>query len=136
MIGPSGFREAIRTATVSYPIPFMFSVLLAFALACFGLATISSDALRWVLAVTAALCTLSAVLMGVYAIVFREGLLRSERHSLVQRYIEALGDSDMDPAARNALGRTILDFTDEKTPKKASSKQVRGPVKSQENNND
>lgn len=132
MIGSGGFREAIRTSTVSYPIPFMFAALLAFALACFGLATLSLDALRWVLAVIGALCTLGAVGLAAYAVVFREGLLRSERHSLAQRYIEALGDSDMDQAARDALSRTILGFVEETKPKKASRPHLHGRGKVRE----
>ena len=135
MIGEDGFREAIRTATVSYPIPFMFAALLAFALVCFALASVSADALRWLLAVTGAFCTLSAIAMAAYAIVFREDLLRSERHSLVVRYIQALGDSDMDAATRGELRRTILGFAEEKTEKKAGGKPPRGSIKGRESDN-
>jgi hypothetical protein len=136
MIGPEGFREAIRTATVAYPIPFIFAAALAFALASFGLATLFSDAVRWVVVLTGAAAALTALVLAAYAVIFREDLLRSERHSLVVRYIQALGDGDMDAATRAELRRTIIGFAEEKRPKKAGARSPHGSVRGREGESD
>lgn len=75
-----GFQEAIRTATVTYPIPFAFAVLLLFALLCFGGSLLAEGALRWVLVGTALFSTVSSVGLLAYAVLFNTELLRSERH--------------------------------------------------------
>jgi hypothetical protein len=119
----SGFREAIRTATVGYPIPFILATLLAFAVLCFGGALSASDAMRWILAGCGIFVMLSGVGIAIYATLFKEHLLRSERHSLTTRLIDALGDSDMDPASRNSLSTAIPDLLIEHKTKRDVSKQ-------------
>jgi purine-cytosine permease-like protein len=122
MLEPGPFREAIRTATVSYPIPFIVAVLLAFALSCFGAATLATDVLRWLVAGTGMVSALGAILIAGYAVVRKDGLLRSERHILAMRYMEALGDSDMDAAKRADLGKFIQRLNEPAMSKKAVSR--------------
>jgi hypothetical protein len=57
--------------------------------------------------------------LAAYAMLWNNALLRSERHSLVSRYLDLLDDSDMDQAALNAASKTIMGFTEENVPKKA-----------------
>jgi hypothetical protein len=59
-----GFQEAIRTATVTYPISFAFAVLLLFALVCFGGSLLADGTLRWVLAGTGLFTTIDAVVFA------------------------------------------------------------------------
>ena len=109
MLEPSGFREAIKTADVAHPIPFLFVVLLAFALACFGVAVAASDLLRWFVVGTGLVSAASAIAMALFAMVARPELLRSERHSLITRAIDVLEDSDMDPAIVESMERMVLE---------------------------
>ncbi len=120
MIEPRSFQEATRTVTVSYPIPFLVATLLAFWLGCFGGAMATADALRWILTGSGALTTLAAVGLAAYAVLYKPDLLRSERYSLLNRYIELAGDNEMSTTGRAALDRTMLAFLDEDVPKKAA----------------
>jgi hypothetical protein len=110
MIGSREFREAIRTVDVSYPIPFILTVLLAFAVVCFGLAVAASELLRWLFVAFGGMAALVAFGLAAFAVLARPGLLRSERHSLVTRYLELLGDSDMDTPARDSAERAVLRY--------------------------
>lgn len=47
---PRLFQQAIRSATVTYSIPFMFAVSLLFAVLCLGGALAAEGPLRWVFA--------------------------------------------------------------------------------------
>ncbi|MCX7383157.1 MAG: hypothetical protein NT133_17495 [Alphaproteobacteria bacterium] len=109
MLEPSGFREAIKTADVSHPIPFLFVVLLAFAVSCFGVAVLAGDLLRWVVAGAGVIAMTSAIGMAIFAMIARPELLRSERHSLVTRAIDILGDSDMDPVTVESVERMVVE---------------------------
>jgi hypothetical protein len=133
MIGASGFRETIRTATVSHPIPFILAVLLAFALACFGGAAAATGVVSWIMAAAALFSMLSGIAITCYAVAFKESLLRSERHSLVMRYIEAVGDSD-DPATRTVLSETLPTLIETKTSKRSAS--YDSPAEDGEGNDD
>jgi len=116
---PSTFREIVRTVTVSYPIPFMFAVLIAVLLFCFSGAAIVREPLAWIFAATGVTAFIVAVGVAIFAIVRRPDLLRSERYSLVNRYIDVVGDNEMNRPDRAGLDRTVLAFLEEDVPKKA-----------------
>ncbi len=54
-----------------------------------------------------------------YAVLRKPELLRSERYSLLHRYIDVLDNSDMDAATQERLGKMISGFAEEPRPKKA-----------------
>ena len=120
MIDPSSFREAIRTVSVSYPIPFLFATLLAFAVCCMGGAVAATDVLRWLFAGVSVIAALIAFALAIYAVLHKPELLRSEHYTLVSRYFDMLGDVEMPQSARDAAGRTILGVAEENTAKKAA----------------
>jgi glucan phosphoethanolaminetransferase (alkaline phosphatase superfamily) len=64
-------QQAIRSATVTYPIPFVFGILLLFAILCFSGSLLGSDWLRILLAVCGAFSMVSAIVLVAYAIGFR-----------------------------------------------------------------
>jgi hypothetical protein len=114
------FRQVTRTVTVSYPIPFIVSCLLAFALAFVGFGTAATS--PWIAApliTTGCLIALAAVAYAGYALLRRPDLLRSERFNLVNRYIDVIGDNEVNRSGRDALDRTVLAFLDEDVSKKA-----------------
>jgi len=126
-MNPSAFREIVRTVTVSYPIPFMFACLIAVLLFCFSGAAFVRESLVWVFAATGVASFLVAVGLAIFAIMRRPDLLRSERYSLVSRYIDMLDDGDMDQATRDAMARTIDGFTEESVRKNALPGSTRAP---------
>ena len=109
MLEPSGFREAIKTADVAHPIPFLFVVLLGFSISCFGVAAVAGDLLRWVVAGVGVISAASAIGMAIFAMIARPELLRSERHSLITRAIDVLGDSDTDPVIMESVERMVVE---------------------------
>lgn len=106
------FQEAIRSATVTYPILFVFGVLLLFALLRLGGSMIAADWLRVLFAVLGSAATVSAIALVAYAIRFRPEMLRSERHVLSMRVAQMMGDKDMDPATRERLSHMVIDAED------------------------
>jgi hypothetical protein len=72
-----GFREVVRTVTVSYPISFQIAALLTFTLGCFGGALVASDALRWLFAGVGASTPFAAIGFAGYAMLRKPDLLRS-----------------------------------------------------------
>jgi hypothetical protein len=106
------FHEAIRSATVTYPIPFVFGVLLLFALFCLSGSLVITEWLRVLLAALGAGSAVSAVALVAYAIIFRPEMLRSEQHVLSMRMAQMIGDKDMDPALRERLGHLVIDAED------------------------
>jgi hypothetical protein len=120
------FQQAIRTATVTYPIPFVFSILLLFALLCFGGSLIAHDGLLVLLATVGAVSAISAIALVTYAACFRPELLRSERHILTMTVAHILGDKDMDTKTREHLSHIVSDPGDRLTPK-AGDRQDHGP---------
>jgi threonine/homoserine efflux transporter RhtA len=116
----TAFREIVRTVTVAYPIPFMFASLLAVLLFCFSGAAFVRESLVWVFAATGVASFTVAVGLAIFAIVRRPDLLRSERYSLVNRYIDVVGDDEMNRIDTTALDRTMLAFLEEDVPKKAA----------------
>jgi hypothetical protein len=113
VIDVRAFREAIRTVTVSYPIPFIVCVRLAFALACFVGALIASDILRWLFAGSGIASLLAALVLVGYGVFGRPDLLRSERFTLLSRYFEVIGDSTMTPEARGTMNLLLATMDDE-----------------------
>jgi len=105
---PRIFTEATKTASVSYPIPFILVTLLAFCLCCFGGAAFVSGVLLWVLIVAGCVTGLTGVALIVYAVFRRPELLRSERHSLAERYLDWANDPYLDDATRETAGKVIL----------------------------
>ncbi len=103
MLNTRAFREVVRSVTVSYPVPFMFVAMLAFALACLGGALAIDGALRWLLAGIGSLFAVAALFVVLYAILRDPRLLRSERSELAHRTLDLIGDSDMDEASRVRL---------------------------------
>ena len=114
-----GFQEAIRSATPTYPIPFAFAISLLFAALCFGGSLKVEGILRWVLAGTAVFTTLGGFGLLGYAVLFKNELLRSERHVLLMEISGIIGDSETDPAARERVGLAVLNVVERRLPKSA-----------------
>lgn len=127
MIDPRSFREAIRTATVTYPVPFVFSTLLLFSLLCFGGSLSVTGLLRWLLAGTAIFGAISAVSAFGYALLVKPELLRSESHALLTRYFDVLGDSEMDPTARERVSSAILVVAEDRMSKRLEQEKSENP---------
>ena len=111
------FQQAIRSATVTYPVPFIFGILLLFAVICFGGSILTSDWLRILLGIMGAGSGVSAIAIVVYAIMCKPELLRSEHHVQSMTIAQIIGDKDMDPAVRDHLSRTITYHADHLGPK-------------------
>ena len=118
MFETSGFREVVRSVNVSYPIPFLAAVLLAFALACLGASLAAIGALRWALAGIGCFAALSAIGLVGSATLRKPELLRSEEWTLANRYIDLFGDSQMEEVIRRRAGRRPGNILGEKIPKK------------------
>jgi hypothetical protein len=110
-------QEAIRSATVTYPIPFVFGVLLLFAVLCLGGSLLTNDWLQILFAALGAASAVSAVSLVAFAIISRPEMLRSEHHVLSMRMAQMIGDKDMDPALRERLGQMVIDADDRPGPK-------------------
>jgi Na+(H+)/acetate symporter ActP len=110
-------HEAIRSATVTYPIPFVFSVLLLFAVLCLGGSMVATEWLRVLLAVLGTGSAVSAIALVAYAIISRPETLRSEQHVLSMRMAQMIGDKDTDPAVRERLSQLVIDAEDRPRPK-------------------
>ena len=150
------FREIVRTVTVSYPIPFLFALLIAPSavlangvvqggvlsyllrnqgigtgrqslLFCFTGAAVLQGPKSWVFAATGIVSFLVAVGIAIYAVMRKPDLLRSERYSLVNRYIDLLEDGDMDQTTRDAAAKTIDGYMEESVPKRTLSGSKRDP---------
>ena len=106
------FQEAVRSATVTYPIPFVFAVLLLFAVLCLGGCLISSGWQSILLAVLGGVSAIGAIGLVAWAFALRPEMLRSEHHVLSMRVAQMMGDKDMDPAVRERLGHLIVDPED------------------------
>jgi hypothetical protein len=105
----------------------MFSCLIAVLLFCFGAAALVREPMAWVFAATGVASFTVAVGVAIFAIVRRPDLLRSERYSLVSRYIDILDDGDMDQATRDAMAKTIDSFTEVSVRKNALPGPARAP---------
>jgi hypothetical protein len=103
------FQEAIRSATVTYPIPFVFAVLLLFALLCLGGSLFSGDWHSVFLAILGGFCALAAITLVACAFAFKPELLRSEQHVLRMTMANVIGDRDMPPDARERVSHAVLE---------------------------
>jgi len=103
VISPRTFREAIRTTTVSYPVPFLSGIFLLFSLLCLVESIAADGGLRWLLAGTGVVGALAAFLAAGYALVRKPELLRSESYQERVLLINIIGDSEIDQATRAEL---------------------------------
>jgi len=106
-VDPRAFREAIRTVDVSYPIPYLVSVVLAFGLALLAFACALGGALRICLVLAALACAAYALALIAFTVLRKPELLRSERHTQISRLIEVVSDRDTAPDARGAARDAI-----------------------------
>jgi hypothetical protein len=120
-------QEAIRSATVTYPIPFVFGILLLFAVLCFGGCLIAHDWLKVLLAAIGSLSAVSAIVLVGYAGGFKPELLRSERHVLSMTMATILGDKDMDAGTRERVSHAVFDPDDRLTPKAGDREETNQP---------
>ncbi len=111
------FQQAIRTATVTYPIPFVFGILLLFAILCFGGSLLAHDGLITLFATIGTLSAISAIALVAYAVCSRPDLLRSEKHVLSMTMAHILGDKDMDVGTRERISHVMFDPGDRLTAK-------------------
>ena len=115
------FQEVVRTVTVGYPIPFVLCALIAFSMFCFSAALLRQDSLAWALFGIGCLPAVVGCGILVFAVVRRPELLRSERFGLINRYLDALSDSDMTDIMRDRLGKVINGFAEEPGPRRAEN---------------
>jgi hypothetical protein len=130
-----GFQQAIRTATVTYPIPFMVGILLLFALLCFGGSIAAEGAHRWVLIGTAVTVAVVALGILIYAVCVRPDLLRSESHVLMMTITNIIGDKEMAPEQRQRVNHALSDVLGQRRPKGGGADNVR-PTNRQKGNKD
>lgn len=104
MIGDRAFREAVRTVTVSYPIPFLAASAMTGGVVVLGLYAATQ---LWPLALAGTLSVVSAIALAAYAVIWKPELLRSERHTLQQRLLDIIGDGDLNPEARMTIGKAL-----------------------------
>src|SRR6185312_7643298 len=104
---PGLFQQAIRSATVTYSIPFMFAVSLLFALLCLGGALLAEGGLRWLFAGLGALGALAGFAMGLHGAFYRPHMLRSEAHELRMTVATIIGDPEIEQAIRSELASQL-----------------------------
>jgi hypothetical protein len=83
--------------------------------------------LRWLLAGIGTIAALGAMAALGYALLVRPELLRSERHSLLTRFFDVIGDSEMDATARERISLAILGATEGRGTKHQSAADSRRP---------
>ena len=89
------FQEAIRSASVSDPIPFVFAVLLLFAMSCLGGCLLSDDWRSVFFAILGGFCTVAAIALVVCAFALKPELLRSEQHVFRMTMASIIGDREI-----------------------------------------
>lgn len=104
------FREVLKTVHVSYPIPFVFTCLLAFGFFGFSGAFFSSGWLQVVLAGFGGLSSCIAFLIILYGVFLRPNLLRSERFEIAMRGFDILGDDHFNPQEKEFAFRQISNY--------------------------
>jgi hypothetical protein len=68
---------------------------------------------------------LLAFVISGYAVLRRPELLRSERHTMAQSYLEWLRAGDQDESVRQSASKVILSLAEPAVPKRLSSKEGR-----------
>ena len=126
------FQQALRTATVTYPIPFMVGILLLFALLCFS-ASITTDGLhRWVLTATAIFVVVAALGLLIYTVCFRPDLLRSESHVLMMTLTNVMGDKTLHREQRARASDVLIDVLGQPRPKGSNVNELPPPGRRKE----
>jgi hypothetical protein len=104
LINPRLFREAIRSARVTYAVPFMFATSLLFAVVCLGGFLMSPDeGGRWLFGGLAVFVTLVGASLGLYGTFSKPDLLRSEKHAFRLTVATLVGDPDVDRDLKTEL---------------------------------
>nr|WP_294550907.1 hypothetical protein [uncultured Rhodopila sp.] len=103
------FQEAIRSATATYPIPFIFATLLLFAVLCLGGSLLAQGGLLILLAVLGTASFAAAIGLVGYAVGCKPELLRSERHILSMTMAQIIGDKEMDAGTRERISHVVFD---------------------------
>lgn len=109
MIGDRTFREAVRTVTVSYPIPFLVVAMMAGGIVMLGLYAATK---AWPLAFAGVISVVSPIALAAYAVVRRPDLLRSEKSVFQSRLIEIIEDGDLNPDAQIIIGEALASTLD------------------------
>ena len=104
---PRLFQQAIRSATVTYSVPFLVAVFLLFGLLCFGGAVFVSDTLRWLLGGSGVLAVAVAAVCALYGLFVRPEMLRSEAHEFRMTAAEIVGDPEVDREVRSELAKQL-----------------------------
>jgi ABC-type Na+ efflux pump permease subunit len=87
MMNGRSFEDRVRAFSALYPIPIIFSALLAFAMCCLSLAVVVVGPFRWILAAIGLVAALSGMALVGYVVVFRSDLLRVERETITVRWV-------------------------------------------------
>ncbi len=98
----------------------VFVASLTFALVCLGAAAFTADAIRWVLVAFEAVGVAFGVGFVAIAAIFRPDLLRSERFSIAQVYLEFLTAQDIDDSTRDSAETVILRLSGPTSPRRIS----------------
>jgi hypothetical protein len=104
---PGIFQQAIRSATVTYSIPFLFAVSLLFAVLCLGGSLLAEGPLRWLFGSLGTLGAVAGFVIGLHGVFFRPDLLRSEAHEFRMTIANIVGDADVDQGIRAELVRQL-----------------------------
>ena len=103
------FQEAIRSATVTYPIPFIFSILLLVTVLPASGVLLSTGWRSVFLAALSGFCAVAAVVLAGCAFALRPELLRSEPHVLRMTMASVIGDRDMPPDTGERVSHAVLE---------------------------
>ena len=104
---PRLFQQAIRSATVTYSVPFLVAIFLLFGLLCLGGAMFVNDALRWLIGGCGCLAVAVAAFCALYGLLVRPDMLRSEAHEFRMTIAEIVGDPDVDREVRSELAKQL-----------------------------
>lgn len=124
MSGFGGFREVARAITTGYPLPFLFTLLLAFSGSCFVTAAAVSGAFRWAMFATGLLTAVVTISLAVWIVLRRPALLCHERIELIHRTLDIIGDNDLSAEVRQSVSDTmtgLLTGTQTHKPKRITS---------------
>jgi hypothetical protein len=114
------FQTAIRTATATYPIPFLIGILLLFALLCLGTSLVAEGSHRWALTAIGIVVVAATLGFLAYTIRVKPDLLRSEAHVLMMAITTFIGDSDLSADHRERISHALLDLVGQRQPARES----------------
>jgi hypothetical protein len=101
-------REATRSVHVSYPVPFIATLLIVGGLCLIGAARLFDGAERAILLAIGCFTITAANVIVVWAVFFKPELLKSAGFSFLDKMIAVVGDSTMDPAATERLHAAMI----------------------------